>query len=100
MMDRRRFRANIWLDGLSPHEEDHWRAVRIGDVTLGLGTRCPRCVLTTVDPDTLERGVEPLRTLATYRREDGGVVFGVNTTHADPGWIRVGETVTVEATRA
>jgi uncharacterized protein YcbX len=100
MMDRRRFRANIWLDGLAPHDEDGWRRVQVGRVMLGLGTRCPRCVLTTVDPDTLERGVEPLRTLATYRREAGGVVFGVNTTHADPGWIRVGDQVTVLETRA
>lgn len=99
LMDRRRFRANVWLDHLAPHEEDTWRAVRIGDVRLGVGTRCARCVLTTVDPDTLERGAEPLRTMATYRREGGGVVFGVNTTHADPGWVRVGDVVTVEAVR-
>jgi uncharacterized protein YcbX len=100
LMERRRFRANLWLDGLAPHEEDTWRAVRVGEVTLGLGSRCRRCVLTTVDPVTLERGVEPLRTMATYRREGNGVVFGVNTTHADPGWIRVGDRITVEATRA
>ncbi|MBY0490571.1 MAG: MOSC domain-containing protein [Gemmatimonadaceae bacterium] len=99
LMDRRRFRANIWLDGLAPHAEDTWRAVRIGDVALGLGSRCPRCVLTTIDPDTLERGAEPLRTMATYRREGGGVVFGINTTHADPGWIRVRDEVTVDAMR-
>lgn len=99
LMDRRRFRANVWLDGLGPHDEDTWRAVRVGDVRLGLGSPCPRCVLTTIDPDTLERGAEPLRTMATYRRENGGVVFGINTTHANPGWIRVGDAITVEATR-
>jgi uncharacterized protein len=98
-VDRRRFRANIWLDGTAPHAEDAWRSVRIGGVALGLGTLCPRCVLTTVDPDTFEQGVEPLRTLASYRRQDGGVVFGVNTTHASPGVLRCGETVTVTSWR-
>lgn len=99
MMERRRFRANVWLEGTAPHEEDTWRSAQIGDVDVGFGTRCARCVLTTVNPDTLERGVEPLRTLARYRRENGGVVFGVNTTHADPGWIRVGDVVIAGASR-
>jgi len=99
IMDRRRFRANIWLDGIDAHEEDDWRSVRVGDVELWMGTRCLRCALTTVDPDTLEPGVEPLRTLATYRRDDGGVVFGVNTTPATTGIIRVGDTMAVERAR-
>ena len=94
-IDRRRFRANIWLEGLEPHEEDQWRAVRIGDVTVGVGNHCPRCVFTTVDPDSAVAGVEPMRTLATYRREEGAVVFGVNATHATTGVIRVGDAVTV-----
>jgi uncharacterized protein YcbX len=98
-MDRRRFRANIWLDGIDAHEEDRWRTVRVGNVALWLGTPCPRCVLTTVDPDTQEQGVEPMRTLSTYRRQDGGVVFGVNTTHANTGVIRVGDTVVVQQRR-
>lgn len=94
-IDRRRFRANIWLDGLEAHEEDTWRAVRIGDVTIGVGNHCPRCVFTTVDPDSAVAGVEPMRTLATYRQEQGAVVFGVNATHATTGVIRVGDVVTV-----
>ncbi len=98
-VDRRRFRANIWLDGTAPHAEDAWRSVRIGGVELGLGTLCPRCVLTTVDPDSCEQGVEPLRTLASYRRQDGGVVFGVNTTHASPGVIQQGDAVEVTGWR-
>jgi uncharacterized protein YcbX len=98
-VDRRRFRANIWLDGTAPHAEDAWRSVRIGGVELGLGTLCPRCVLTTVDPDSCEQGVEPLRTLASYRRQDGGVVFGVNTTHASPGVVQQGDTVEVTGWR-
>lgn len=98
-MDRRRFRANVWLDGLAPHEEDTWRAVQVGEVACGCGTLCARCVLTTVHPDSLARGDEPLRTFASYRRRDGGVMFGVNATHAAAGTIRVGDVVRVSAHR-
>ena len=40
---------------------------------------CSRCVLTTVDPETGEfSGKEPLRTLASYRKQNGKVLFGQN----------------------
>ena len=41
---------------------------------------CTRCLITTTDQETGERGVEPLATLASYRMNDalGGVTFGVN----------------------
>lgn len=99
LMDRRRFRANVWLDGLAPHAEDTWRRVRIGNVEIGIGTQCARCVLTTVDPDRAESGKEPLRTFATYRRHDGNVWFGVNATHAAPGTLNVGDEVVLLAVR-
>lgn len=98
-LDPRRFRANVWLTGLAPHEEDSWARVQIGDVALGMGSLCTRCVLTTVNPDSLEQGVEPLRAFAQYRRTSDGVVFGVNATHAAPGTIRIGDTVEVQAGR-
>ena len=38
-----------------------------------------RCVLTTVDPETGEfSGKEPLRTLSSYRKQNGKVLFGQN----------------------
>ncbi|MCA0377485.1 MAG: MOSC domain-containing protein [Gemmatimonadetes bacterium] len=99
VMDRRRFRANVWLEGLAPHAEDTWGQVRIGEVTLGCGSLCERCVLTTVDPDTAASGLEPLRTFATYRRQGSAVMFGVNATHTAPGVLRVGDEVRVLAWR-
>lgn len=99
LMDRRRFRANVWLEGLAPHAEDTWRRVRIGNVEIGIGTLCARCVLTTVDPDRAESGKEPLRTFAHYRRHDGNVWFGVNATHAAPGTLHVGDEVVLLETR-
>ncbi|HTX67487.1 MAG TPA: molybdenum cofactor biosysynthesis protein, partial [Opitutaceae bacterium] len=45
-------------------------------------TRCGRCVVTTTDQRTAERAAEPLRTLATYRRDAAGdVMFGRNLVH-------------------
>jgi uncharacterized protein len=56
---------------------------------------CVRCVFTTVDPLTATtdpRG-EPLRTLATYRRGDGGVQFGQLLLPCGNGALRVGDPV-------
>ncbi len=47
--------------------------------------------MTTVDPVTGDKGVEPLRTLAGYRREDGKVWFGMNLVPDAEGWVRVGD---------
>ena len=88
-----RFRPNILLTHTTPHEEDTWRSIAIGAVHFGIGSPCSRCVMTTIDPTTGERGLEPLRTLATYRRQDGEVMFGMNITHAAPGVVRVGDLV-------
>lgn len=90
-----RFRPSVLLEGTSAHEEDTWRLVRIGDLEIGVGSQCPRCVITTIDQTSLAQGVEPLRTLAGYRRVDGGVVFGMNATHAQPGRLLVGQSVEV-----
>jgi uncharacterized protein YcbX len=40
--------------------------------------------------------VEPLRTLATYRKVDGKVFFGQNAVHEAPGQLRVGDAVAVK----
>ena len=95
-----RFRPNLVLATTVPHEEDRWSHVRVGDVALGVGTSCARCAVTTLDPETLQQGVEPLRTLARYRRlRDGGVGFGMNATHATEGEIARGDAVTLLALR-
>lgn len=77
-----RFRPNLVVRDCAPHAEDTWRRIRIGDVTLRAAGPCVRCIVTTTDQRTLERGKEPLRTLAQYRRTpDGGVIFGQNFIH-------------------
>ncbi len=96
-----RFRPNVLLAGTNAHDEDSWAHVEIGEVDIGVGSPCPRCVVTTIDVGTLAKSVEPLRTLAEYRRGDGGgVMFGMNVTHAVPGTLRVGDAVRVTALKS
>lgn len=93
-----RFRPNLVVSGVGPGEEDHWRRIRIGSLVFDIAKACRRCVMTTVDP---ERGMvvvegEPLKTLATYRRDcTGAVVFGQNVVHRGEGALAVGAPVEV-----
>jgi uncharacterized protein len=92
-----RFRPNFVVRGASPFAEDTWRRIRIGDVFLRASGPCGRCVVTTTDQETLERGKEPLRTLASFRRDDRGEVnFGQNYIHeTKSGTIGVGAPVEI-----
>ena len=96
-LDERRFRQNIFVEGArEPHEEDTWvgREVAVGDVTLRVKMRDPRCVITTRDPDTGEHDVDTLKVIASYRTDQPKEVnFGVYCTVAVPGVIRAGDDV-------
>jgi hypothetical protein len=90
-----RFRPNLVVAGGAPYAEDAWGRFRVGSVVFHGATRCGRCVVTTTDQFTAERGKEPLRTLATYRRDAAGdVMFGRNLLHeTKTGSLRVGDAV-------
>src|SRR3954451_13707808 len=90
-----RFRPNLTVAGGAPYAEDRWRRIQVGNLVLNVVKPCDRCVITTTDQTTTDRGVEPLRTLATYRKVDGMVFFGQNAVHEGPGQLRVGDSVTV-----
>ncbi|MBV6522637.1 MAG: putative protein YcbX [Gemmatimonadaceae bacterium] len=90
-----RFRPNVVVSGARPFAEDGWTSIRIGDVTFEVAKPCARCVTTTVDQATGETGVEPLRTLATYRRRGAGVLFGQNIAHHAPGVLRLGDVLRI-----
>lgn len=92
-----RFRPNLLIDGDEPFIEDRMACFRIGDVRFHGVKPCERCVVTTIDPDTLASGKEPLKTLAKYRRgAEGGVLFGMNLVHDGTGSVRVGDVVVTE----
>jgi uncharacterized protein YcbX len=94
-----RFRPNLVLAGCEAHAEDSWRRFRIGAVVFRAAGPCLRCVITATDQATGARGVEPLRTLARYRRdpaEPTSVKFGQNLVHeVKSGLLRVGDPVEI-----
>ncbi|MEP6881095.1 MAG: MOSC N-terminal beta barrel domain-containing protein [Dokdonella sp.] len=92
-----RFRPSLVVANTSPHAEDGWRSIRIGDVRFDAVKPCVRCVLTTVDPETgrFDEGGEPLRTLLSYRRTDKGVTFGQNLIPRGTGTIKIGDEIVI-----
>jgi uncharacterized protein YcbX len=91
-LEMRRFRPNLVLSECEPFAEDGFKTLSIGAVSFRAVKRCERCAVTLVDPDTGERGKEPLRTLATYREDEGKVWFGMNVIQDGFGELRVGDT--------
>jgi uncharacterized protein YcbX len=87
-----RFRPNVVVTGGEPHAEDGWSRLRLGSIEARMVKRCDRCSIVTVDDEGV-RQKEPLATLATYRRDDSKVLFGVNVVHEGTGTLRVGDPV-------
>jgi uncharacterized protein len=91
-----RFRPNLIVAGAAPFAEDGWTRIRIGDAGFRVVKGCDRCVLTTLDPETGEKQMEPITSLARHRRWDGRTWFAANLLPDDPGaTVRVGDAVEV-----
>ena len=90
-----RFRPSVVVTGASPWAEDHWRRVRIGPVPFRVAKPCGRCVVTTTDQVTGERGRQPLKMLGRRCRFGQELVFGQNLIPDAGGVIRVGDPVEV-----
>jgi uncharacterized protein YcbX len=96
-----RVRPNVvygW-DGTGPQPEPFWEdqviLVVMPGITLEGKTKCARCIVTTTNQRTLERGPEPLRSLREFRREATGnkVYFGRNLLNRGRGSIRIGDPI-------
>ena len=96
-LDPRRFRMLIEVDGVEPYEEDAWQGtrVRFGRAIVRMGDRMPRCVMTTLDPDTGEQNAPVLDALAQHRKVGAELLLGVYGDVEQPGEIRVGDPVEV-----
>ena len=90
-----RFRPNLVAAGAEPFAEDTWKVIEIGGIRLRMVKPCDRCLVTTTDQTTGQRGKEPLRTLATYRKVNGEVMFGQNAVHQSTGHLRVGDPIVI-----
>jgi uncharacterized protein len=92
-----RFRPNLVVEGAGPWDEDGWvgRRLRAGAAELEVAGPCDRCVVTTVDQETGDKGRQPLKILGRYRNLDQGLMFGVHLLTVRPGRIAVGDAVTL-----
>ncbi|HEV7349994.1 MOSC domain-containing protein [Telluribacter sp.] len=95
-----RFRPNLVVQGAGPYAEDDWRELLIGDIAFQVVKPCARCILITVNPETALPGSEPLKTLATYRKQNNKVLFGQNLLTSDSGTIKTGDSIQVLSTSA
>lgn len=78
-VDAMRFRPNLVISGAEPFAEDNWKTLHIAKenfVSLG---GCNRCQMINIDQETgqMLNSREPLATLASYRRVQGKILFGV-----------------------
>ncbi|WP_413557463.1 MOSC domain-containing protein [Bdellovibrio sp. HCB209] len=72
-----RFRPNIVVQGQEAFEEDKWKRIKIGNVIFSQPKPSARCNIITIDQQSgVSQGAEPLKTLATYRRDGTKVIFG------------------------
>jgi uncharacterized protein YcbX len=91
-----RFRPNFVFTGGEAHEEDTWKNFTIGTNSFTGVKPCARCVLTTVNQQTAEKGIEPLRTLSTYRKKDNKILFGQNLLALNHHEVKVGDAITIQ----
>ncbi len=90
-----RFRPSVVVAGAPPWAEDRWRRIRIGAVPFRVAKPCGRCVVTTTDQITGERGKQPLKMLGQRRRFGNELVFGQNLIPDSGGVIRIGDPVEI-----
>ena len=93
-----RFRANIVLDGLAAFEEDYATALRVNGINIRPVKPCARCTVPGVDPASGIASSEVPDVLASFRRTERGVLFGINAivVAGAGGELRVGDKVEVE----
>jgi MOSC domain-containing protein len=89
--DRRRFRPNLVIGGVTGLSERQWEGakLRIGPVMIGMDDLRERCIMTTFDPDS---GAQDLGVLRRVQREFMGRL-GLNSYVVAPGRISVGDVV-------
>lgn len=90
-----RFRPNLVIKGMLPFQEDAIKTIQIGDIQFSIVKPCARCIMITIDPQTIQKGAEPLKTLATYRKQNNKILFGQNLTARNHGRLMEGNHVLI-----
>jgi uncharacterized protein YcbX len=94
-LDPRRFRMLVEVEGSEPYEEDAWEGqrLRIGEAVVRVGSGVPRCVLTTMNPDSGKPDFPTLEVLAGFRRRGTDLPLGVYGDVEEPGTVRAGDPI-------
>ena len=95
LLPMNRFRPNIVFTGGEPYQEDNMKNFKVGNITFYGVKPCERCAITTTNQDTAERLYEPLKTLATYRKFENKVLFGMNLLNEGFGEVKVGDIIEI-----
>jgi uncharacterized protein len=90
-----RFRPNLVIESSLPYEEDRMEHFSINNISFYGVKLCARCMITTINQQTIEKGKEPLKTLATYRMNNNKIYFGQNVIAATVGKIKIGDNITL-----
>lgn len=95
-----RFRPNIVVDHDEPFADDFWAALEIAGIRFDLVKPCARCIMTTQDQLTGERGgADPMPAMRKLRmsmdRRVPGVLFGWNAVPRGAGPLKIGDPVSV-----
>jgi hypothetical protein len=92
--DKRRFRANIYIEDIEPWAEFTWvgRHIRVGATVMEVQEKIDRCAATTVNPDTAERDANPVKELQEHF---GHIELGVFAAVVQGGEIRPGDDIAV-----
>jgi uncharacterized protein len=93
-IDRRQFRANVYLepDSGRPFDEEEWTDCLLqigGDVLLAVMQRDLRCMMVNLDPDSVVQNPRVLRTIAQGHQGQAGLYANV----VRPGPVRVGDRI-------
>ncbi len=93
-LDKRRFRANVYVDLASGKgfEEDEWVGRKLGiggEAVVEILKRTKRCKLITLDPDTSEPNIEVMKRVALEHELRAGISAGV----VVEGMIAVGDEI-------
>lgn len=89
--DHRRFRPNIYFEGADGPIEQEWigRHVRVGDLILSVDKPDVRCVITTIDPDTIAVDLDVLKRV----NDELDGVMGVYCSVIEPASVNLGDPV-------
>jgi uncharacterized protein len=92
--DKRRFRANIYIEDIAPWAEFDLlgKTLQIGDTTLIVQERIDRCGATSVNPDTAARDANPVKELQSHF---GHIDLGIFAEVLTGGAIQPGDAIRV-----